>query len=139
MINISTNFLSILKYEDALMNVENITQEKIFYFLENPKELNLQIAQAKNLRKEILSSDLPNYYKTKMIEKIDNNLSYLKRIYLALEKNKEIIVPLTIFSFLFGMCIGVGIKYKFDCLAKKFDKNIKDTIEKEILIKLNQI
>lgn len=116
----------------------NKNQDQTLYFLENPKELNLKINNLRKLRKEISVSSIPNSYKTNMLERIDNNLKYLDRIYQALEKNRGSIIPIAVTSFLMGLGAGIIAKSVFDSYLENSNKKIADTAIKELLEKLNK-
>lgn len=92
--------------------------------------------ELKNLRKEIFSSSIPNYYTTNMLERIDGSLNYLNRIYQALEKNKGSIIPIAVTSFLAGIGVGIIGKSMFDSYLEKSNKKIANTAVKELLEKL---
>jgi hypothetical protein len=104
--------------------------------LENPKELSSKINELKNLRKEIFNSSIASYYKSNMLERIDDSLNYLNRIYQVLEKNKKSIVPIAIVSFLIGVGVGIMGKSKFDDYLEKYNKKFRESAIKELFEKL---
>jgi hypothetical protein len=127
------SLLQVLKYEDTLYDLSlRKDVEELFYFLKNPKELNLKINSLNKLRKEVFNSDIPTYHKTNILERIDSNLSYLGKIQQYHEDNKKTLILVAAFSLIVGILGGAIGKIKFDDLLQKYEQKFKNSVKEEL-------